>query len=117
MMIQTRGCFERHDDESVHEYTSSPCYMHEVDPTYFGLLPSARPSSKREPKGPKAIVNAGPTARRVGNAIVAWPRLRRVIRALSRSIARAATRQIEQVEARREIQAIARLRSRNGSAR
>ena len=115
-MNPNRGCFERHDDEyDAHEYASSPCYMHEIDPSYFGLLPSTGPVSKREPKRPRAIVNAGPRARRVRNAIVAWPRLRRVIRALTRSIARVAERQIERVEARREIQAIARLCSRNGS--
>ncbi len=117
-MSPNRGCFERHDDEcDAHEYASSPCYMHEIDPSYFGLLPSARPISSREPKRPKAIVNAGPGMRRAANAILAWPTLRRVIRALFQSIARAVARQIEQVEARREIQAIARLRSRNGSAR
>jgi hypothetical protein len=117
-MSPNRGCFERHDDAcDAHEYASSPCYMHEVDPSYFGWLPSTPPISDRRPIGPKAIVNAGPKARRVRNAILAWPRLRRFIRALSRSIVRAVARQIERVEARREIQAIARLRSRHGSAR
>ena len=117
-MSPNRGCFERHDNDcDAHEFASPPCYMHEIDPSYFGLLPSARPISSREPKRPKAIVNAGTRARRAANAIVAWPTLRRVIRALLQSIARAGARQIERVEARREIQAIARLRSRNGSAR
>lgn len=33
------------DAADVHEYASPPCYMHEVDPSYLGLLLSARPVS------------------------------------------------------------------------
>lgn len=32
-----RGCFDREDEDSANEYASPPCYMHEVDPAYFGL--------------------------------------------------------------------------------
>lgn len=46
-MTRNRGCFDRHDDEhnTPHEYASPPCYMHEVDPAYFGSLPLAFPAS------------------------------------------------------------------------
>lgn len=33
-----RGCFDRYDEDADgNEYASPPCYMHEVDPAYFGL--------------------------------------------------------------------------------
>ncbi len=33
----SRGCFDRCDEGSEsNEYASPPCYMHEVDPAYFG---------------------------------------------------------------------------------
>lgn len=48
--IQT-GCFDRHDDADdspvQSEYASPPCYMHEVDPAYFGLDRSSEPTLPR----------------------------------------------------------------------
>ena len=67
-----RGCFERRDDEpDVNEYASPPCYMHEVDPSYFGLAPSTRATSRRKPRGPKVIVNASVAIRALRDRIVA----------------------------------------------
>jgi len=47
-----RDCFDREEDEDPepNEYASPPCYMHEVDPAYFGLAPSsvATPRSSRD---------------------------------------------------------------------
>jgi hypothetical protein len=38
-----RSCFNREEDEDPepNEYASPPCYMHEVDPAYFGLASSS----------------------------------------------------------------------------
>jgi hypothetical protein len=117
-MTQNRGCFDRHDNEfEAHEYASPPCYMHEVDPSYFGLFPSTRPKSDRKPNDPKLIVDALPKVGAPRDASLAWPKVRRAIRRLSRSIGRHVATQIERVEARRELQAVARLLSRNGPAR
>ena len=46
-MTRNRGCFDRHDDEhnNPHEYASPPCYMHEVDPAYFGSPVPSCPTS------------------------------------------------------------------------
>lgn len=105
MTRQNRGCFERHDDESdCNEFASSPCYMHEVDPTYFGLLPAKVTASAR----PKAVPR---------DTIVTWPKLLSALRKLFRSISQGVATQVERVEARREVQAVARLHSRNGSVR
>lgn len=118
MMIRNRGCFERHDDEcDSNEFASPPCYMHEVDPSYFGLPRSARPMPDRKPDCPKVILNARPKAHVPREAIVAWPELRSFTTALSRSIGRHVATLIERVEARRQVQAVARLHSRNGLAR
>ena len=106
MIRQNHGCFERHDDESdCNEFASSPCYMHEVDPTYFGLLPVKVTASAR----PEAGVSRG--------TIVTWPKLLIAVRKLFLSISQGVATQIERVEARREVQAVARLHSRNGSVR
>ena len=45
-----RGCFDRHDDDTeTSAYASPPCFMHEVDPAYFGL-----PTSSQAPPSPKS---------------------------------------------------------------
>jgi hypothetical protein len=45
-----RGCFDRDDDDTeTNAYASPPCYMHEVDPAYFGL-----PASSQAPPSPKS---------------------------------------------------------------
>lgn len=52
-----RGCFDRHDDvESKNEYASSPCFMHELDPAYFGLAPTT--ASDRKLHDPGLFFNA-----------------------------------------------------------
>ncbi|MDE2376934.1 MAG: hypothetical protein KGM94_06645, partial [Bradyrhizobium sp.] len=54
-MSPSRGCFDRCDDEpDTNEYASPPCYMHEVDPSYFGLAPPP----DRNPRDPELIPNA-----------------------------------------------------------
>ncbi len=52
-MNSSRGCFERHSDEpATNEYASPPCYMHELDPAYFGLAsPTASDRKQRDPAG------------------------------------------------------------------
>ncbi|HKU08201.1 MAG TPA: hypothetical protein VJR30_19220 [Bradyrhizobium sp.] len=106
MIRQNRGCFERHDDESdCNEFASSPCYMREVDPTYFGLPPA------------KVTASARPKTRVSRDTIVTWPKLLIAVRKLFRSISQGVATQVERVEARREVQAVARLHSRNGSVR
>lgn len=49
-----RGCFDRHDEvPGTNEYASPPCYMHEVDPAYFGLatFSEATPPPKSRTRG------------------------------------------------------------------
>lgn len=50
-MNSSRGCFERHYDEpATNEYASPLCYMHELDPAYFGLAsPTALDRKQRDP--------------------------------------------------------------------
>ncbi len=51
-----RGCFDRYDeDPSANEYDSSPRYMHEMDPSYFGLAPSSEAAGP-EKRHPVAIM-------------------------------------------------------------
>jgi hypothetical protein len=117
-MMQNRGCFDRHDDEpETNEYASSPCYMHEVDPSYFGSLPSSRPMSDWKPNDPKLIVNAPLKVRGPRGAIVTWAKLRALVRKLSKTIGRHAATQVERAADRRNIRAVDRLRARAGSKR
>lgn len=117
-MTRNRGCFYRDNDESdAHEYASPPCYMHEVDPAYFGLLPLTRPMSDREPNDPTVIATTPLLVRAPRHATAGWAKLRSLLSELSRTIVRHAATQIERVEARRKVRAVARFRARNGSIR
>ncbi len=55
----SRGCFDRCDEGSEsNEYASPPCYMHEVDPAYFGLMFPTEPTLGRTSLDPGFFVNA-----------------------------------------------------------
>lgn len=91
-MTQNRGCFDRYEDEpSPHESASSPCYMHEVYPAYFGSLPPTWPTSDWKPND--RLKDRVPT-----EANVSWTTL--LSDALSRAIGRHAATQVERVESR-----------------
>ncbi len=117
-MNSSRGCFDRHDDEpETNEYASPPCYMHEVDPSYFGLLSSTRQMPDRDASAPKIIARTSQDVRVQKDAIVVWTNLQARVRALSHTIGREASKQIERMEARRKVRAVARLRARIESKR
>lgn len=43
------------DDDVPHDYASPACFMHEVDPAYFGLPgPTENIAAEQEPLTPKA---------------------------------------------------------------
>lgn len=116
-MTRNRGCFDRHDDSDAREYASPPCYMREVDPSYFGSLSSPPSMPGRNPNGAKVIATAPLKDRARGNAIVAWAELRTLIGTRARAIGRHAAAQIERVEALRKAQAVVRLPVRTGPKR
>ena len=44
---------DRYDaDPGANEYASPPCYMHEMDPSYFGLAPPSETAESRKPRPP-----------------------------------------------------------------
>src|SRR6185437_3555365 len=117
-MTQSSGCFDRHDDEpDVNEYASPPCYMHEVDPSYFGLLPSTKPIPGRKPNGAEIIANVPLRTDAAGDKIAAHARLPTLFSKLSQTIGRHAATLIERMEAHCKVRALARLRARDGSRR
>ena len=117
-MTQSRGCFDRHDDEpDVNEYASPPCYMHEVDPSYFGLLPSTRPILGRKPSGAEIIANVPLRTGAAGDKIAAYAKFPTLFSKLSQTIGRHAATLIERMEAHLKVRAVARLRARTGPRR
>lgn len=117
-MTQSRGCFDRHDDEpDVNAYASPPCYMHEVDPSYFGLLPSTRPIPGRKPNGAAIIANVPPRTDVAGDKVAACAKSPPLFSKLSQTIGRHAATLIERMEAHLKVRAMARLRARTGSRR
>ncbi|MCS3725347.1 hypothetical protein [Bradyrhizobium betae] len=116
-MIQNRGCFDRSEDETDAEYASSPCYMHGVDLSYFGLKPSTCLVSDPDLNTLDISASTSRYVHSQRDAVVVWIGLRTLLRALSQTIGREAAAQIEGMEARRKIRALARLRARTTSKR
>lgn len=113
-----RGCFDRCDDEfDTAEYASPPCYMHEVDPSYFGFPLTTLPMSDREPNPSKISACTSQGVATQGDTIVPWTRLRTLMKAFSHTFGREAATLIERMEAHRKVRAMARLRARAESKR
>src|SRR5689334_5877905 len=116
-MTQSRRCFEHDDEPDVDEYASPPCYMHEVDPSYFGLLPSTRPIPGRTPNGAEIIANVSPRTDVAGGKVAACANSPTLFSKLSQTIGRHAATLIERMEAHLKVRAVARLRARTGPRR
>jgi hypothetical protein len=89
-MNLSRGCFDRCDDElDPIECASPPCYMHEVDPFYFGSMRSTEPMSDRKPRDAGLIMNAPVKMHALRDKIIiACGKWRMSIRALRQAIVR-----------------------------
>ena len=117
-MTESRECFDRHDNEpDVNEYASPPCYMHEVDPSYFGLLPSTRPIPGRKPNGAEIFANVPSRTDVAGDKVAPCAKSPTLFSKLSQTIGRHAATLIERMEAHLKVRAMARLRARTGSRR
>jgi len=117
-MKPSRGRFDCRDDEpDTSNYASSLCYMNNVHPSHLAWVPSTRPMSARKPNGPEISANVILKARVLRNKIVACAKFEALIRKLFQTIGRHAATQIERVEARRKVRALARLRARTDSKR
>lgn len=96
------GCFDRCDDEPVsNEYASPPCYMHEVDPAYFGLTFPTELMLGRTSRDPGFFVSAFVKMRALQDKMIItlW-KLRSRMRAIRPSIEKHPAPQNEQSEAR-----------------
>lgn len=60
------GCFDRgkSEDPELNEYASPPCYMHEMDPAYFGLAPSSEATLPSSPDGERTARDDSSGSRR-----------------------------------------------------
>lgn len=95
-----QGCFDRCDDESdTNGYASSPCYMHEVDPPYFGWAPPVEPVADWKSYEPGPGANALRNMRALRDKVgVAWGRTRMKLRSFRQADRKASEAAIEAVE-------------------
>lgn len=98
-----RGCFDRYDEEpSTNEYASPPCYMHEVDPSYFGLAPSSNAAPPPKSLAPRLIRKTFAKVHAMYNEItIAWRKSRKNIWEPRETVERYPMTQMERLEAPR----------------
>ena len=104
-MNLSRGCFDRGDETpDTTEYASPPCYMHEVDPSYFGLMRSTEAAPTRKPHDPGLIMKASAKIHALRDQIViACRKLRKSMRELRQLIGKHPATQKERLAAPRRV--------------